>query len=69
MTEDVFSREQERTPDSKAFAMQHSDLRGATIVDMYKKDAAYSRSKDLHQMCMLYAAAYADTMLQRLSEE
>ncbi len=49
--------------------MQHSDLRGASMVEMYKKDAAYARSLDLHQMCLLYAAAYADTMLQRLSEE
>lgn len=69
MSGEAFTREEERLPQSKAFAIQHDELRGRTLVDLYQKDTAYARSKDLHGHCMTYAAAYADTMLQRLQEE
>ena len=62
-------RAQERPANTKAFSVPIEDLGGATRIEMYKKDPAYTQSKSMHDTCMMYAAAYADTMLLRLTEE
>ncbi len=39
------------------------------MVELYKKDKDYENSMQLHRMCIMYAQAYSDTMLQRLVNE
>ena len=65
MTE-VFSRSVDRPANQKPFAIAKENLMGATIVETYKKDAAFQQSMTLYKTCVLYANAYAETMLQRL---
>ena len=69
MSEQQFTRAQEREPSTKAFAVRHDDLKGASQIEKYEKDDAFVQSREMHRACIMYAAAYSDTMLQRLENE
>ena len=65
----VFKRGEERQANNKPFAIDVNELRGASTVELYKKDKDYEQSMQLHRMCIMYAQAYSDTMIQRLVGE
>ncbi len=65
----VFERAEERPANHKPFAIDVNHLRGASTVELYKKDKDYEQSMQLHRMCVMYAQAYSDTMIQRLVNE
>ena len=64
-----FDRAQQRHPSTKAFAYAENDLKGASKVEAYNKDANFVQAKELNKACSVYAMAYADTLLQRLETE
>lgn len=66
---DTHLRVQERPPDSKPFAVNYDDLAGASKTELYLSDYDYKVAKEGHDMCMLYATAYNQTMLKRLAAE
>ena len=59
----------ERRGDTKPFALTHDDFDGASRVEAYDKYPNYQQAKELHNWCMLYAAAYNETMLKRMEKE
>ena len=63
MQGEVFKREQDRAANQKPFAVDVNELRGASMVELYKKDKDYEQSMQLHRMCVMYAQAYSDTMI------
>ena len=39
------------------------------MVDVYENEPGFIAARDTHNLCALYATAYTQTMLQRLSRE
>ena len=64
-----FDRREQRPSHTKFFAVNENDIKGATMVESYEKDQAFTNAKELHKSCILYATAYADTMLHRVANE
>ena len=59
----------ERSPASKPFALTPDDLDSASRLELYEKSEDFKAAKELHNMCMLYATAYNETMLKRMENE
>ena len=58
-----------RGPSTKPFALTADHLDGASRVELYDKNLEFKQAKEMHNMCMLYATAYNETMLKRLEKE
>ena len=69
MAEGPFSRKSHREPQTKAFAIASSALRGNTAVTRYESIPEYATANTIAQTCMTYAQAYSETMLARLLQE
>ena len=69
MTEAGWSREQERQPHEKAFAMNSSDLQGQKFKLAYGKNKGFMAAEEDFRRGMLYAQAYTTTMMNRLNNE
>ena len=61
--------EQERDNTNKAFSKPHESLGGKSIQDEYKKNGSWVEANTLYKSCLLYAAAYSETMLTRAKAE
>jgi hypothetical protein len=59
----------ERPNSTKPFAVDPDYLEGASINDIYDSNEDFKQAKNMHNLCMLYATAYNETMLQRLEKE
>ena len=59
----------ERKPNTKPFALSDDDMDGASRMELYDKSEDFKQARELHNMCMLYATAYNETMLKRLEKE
>ncbi len=59
----------ERPPNTKPFALTSDDVEGASLMELYDKNTNFKQAKELHNMCMLYATAFNETMLKRLEKE
>ena len=63
------SSAQERSASTKPFALSPDMLDGASRNEMFDSYPEYKEAKNLHTMCLVYATAYNETMLQRLEKE
>lgn len=59
----------ERPSNTKPFAVSPDYLDGASQVELYDSNEDFKNAKQMHNMCMLYATAYNETMLKRLEKE
>ena len=59
----------ERPGNAKPFALTSDVLDGASRAEPYNNNAEFQQAKELHNMCMIYATAYNETMLKRLEKE
>ena len=55
MTDETWSREQERQPHEKAFALKSSDLQGQKFKLSYNKNKSFLAAEEEFKRCMLYA--------------
>ena len=69
MTEENWSREQERQPHEKAFALKSSDLQGQKFKFAYSKNKGFLAAEENFKRCMIYAQSYSVTMMNRLLQE
>jgi hypothetical protein len=69
MSENEFTREQDRPSGSKAFNVAASDLKGSSTIKMYNKYPQYESVQRLQRQCYRFAASYASTMITRLLTE
>ena len=69
MTDENWSREQERQPHEKTFALRSSDLQGQKFKLSYNKNKSFLAAEEDFKRCMLYAQAYTATMMNRLNNE
>ncbi len=60
---------QERPGRTKPFALDNDLLGGASKLELYDSVPAFKDAKQLLNQCLIYAAAYNDTMLMRLEKE
>lgn len=60
---------QERPANTKPFAIASDQLKGKSNVMKYQKYGDYVEAQQLHRMCLVYAQAYSETMLNRLLAE
>ena len=69
MTEENWSREQERQPHEKTFALKSSDLLGLKFKFAYSKNKGFMAAEENFKRCMIYAQSYSATMMNRLLQE
>ena len=59
----------ERPAWAKPFALTPDNLDGASRTELYDANEDFKQAKQMHNMCMIYATAYNETMLKRLDKE
>jgi len=60
---------QDRPADTKLFALSPDYIDGASRIEVLNSNEEYKSAKQIHTLCQIYAAAYNETMLLRLSKE
>ena len=57
--------EQERSSDTKTFSVNNNLVNTKSAEMLYRQYPDYVESNQLHKACIVYAAAYSETMLTR----
>ena len=65
----TFTRSSEREPSMKPFAYFPAQIAGSSNAEKMKKYTTYRSAANLYETCMLYAASYSITMVQRVLDE
>lgn len=62
-------RKTPRPPQNKAFAMNQNYMMGESNVQEFKKYPEFQSVEHSTRTCLMYAAAYTSTMLERIKNE